>query len=127
MDDSAVVRIDGVSKTFRDFWLRPVVKAVDSLSLEIRRGEVFGLLGPNGSGKSTTIRMLLGLSRPDSGKVELFGLPPRAQRRGRARATCRSRATSIHFSPPRRPFSTTRGFPASTGVRRSAAPRSLSR
>jgi len=76
MEDDSIVRLDGVSKTFRDFWLRPVVKAVDSLSLEIRRGEVFGLLGPNGSGKSTTIRMLLGLSRPDSGSVRLFGLPP---------------------------------------------------
>ena len=53
----AVIELKDVRKTFRDFWLRPTVAAVDGLSLEVRRGEVFGLLGPNGSGKSTTIKM----------------------------------------------------------------------
>ncbi|MBS0195678.1 MAG: ABC transporter ATP-binding protein [Planctomycetes bacterium] len=48
--------------------------AVDSLSLEVRRGEVFGLLGPNGAGKSTTIGMAVGLIAPDSGTVELEGV-----------------------------------------------------
>lgn len=48
--------------------------AVDNLSLEIRRGEVFGLLGPNGAGKSTTIGMAVGLIAPDSGTVELEGV-----------------------------------------------------
>jgi ABC-2 type transport system ATP-binding protein len=48
--------------------------AVDQLNLEVRRGDVFGFLGPNGSGKTTTIRMLLGLLRPTSGTVRLFGL-----------------------------------------------------
>ena len=82
MDDEAetdaVIALEGVSRTFRDFWLRPTVKAVDGLSLRIGRGEVFGLLGPNGSGKSTTIKMILGLLRPSAGSVRLFGLPPRA-------------------------------------------------
>ena len=55
----AVVEFSGVSKIFRDFWLRPTVKAVDGLDLEIRRGEVFGLLGPNGSGKSTLLDILI--------------------------------------------------------------------
>ena len=73
-----VVEFSGVSKTFRDFWLRPTVKAVDGLDFEIRRGEVFGLLGPNGSGKSTTIKMMLGLLRPSAGVVRLFGLDPRS-------------------------------------------------
>jgi len=48
--------------------------AVDGLSLEVRRGEVFGLLGPNGAGKSTTISMCIGLIEPDSGTVELEGV-----------------------------------------------------
>ena len=73
-----VIELDGVSKTFRDFWLRPTVNAVDGLSLSVMRGEVFGLLGPNGSGKSTTIKMILGLAAPSAGKVSLFGLPPRS-------------------------------------------------
>jgi len=49
------------------------IVAVDDLSLEIRRGEVFGLLGPNGAGKSTTISMSIGLLRPDEGTIELEG------------------------------------------------------
>ena len=47
--------------------------AVDQLSLEVKRGEIFGFLGPNGAGKTTTMRMALGLIRPTSGWVELFG------------------------------------------------------
>ena len=50
----------------------PIV-ALDSLDLEIRRGEVFGLLGPNGSGKTTAIRCWLGLTRPDGGTIEVLG------------------------------------------------------
>ena len=69
--EESVIRLEKVSKTFRDFWLRPTVAAVDSLDLEVRRGEVFGLLGPNGSGKSTTIKMILGLLSPSAGKVSL--------------------------------------------------------
>lgn len=47
--------------------------AVDNLSLEVRRGEIFGFLGPNGAGKTTTIRMLLGLITPTSGSGEILG------------------------------------------------------
>ena len=71
-----VIELDGVRKTFRDFWLRPTVKAVDGLSLAVEKGEVFGLLGPNGSGKSTTIKMILGLLTPSAGQISLFGLSP---------------------------------------------------
>ena len=78
MNEETVVSLKGAKKTFRDFWLRPTVNAVDGLDLEVRRGEVFGLLGPNGSGKSTTIKMILGLLDPTSGKVEMFGRPPRS-------------------------------------------------
>ena len=74
----AVIELTDVRKTFRDFWLRPTVAAVDALSLEVRRGEVFGLLGPNGSGKSTTIKMILGLLDPSGGEVRLFGKSPRS-------------------------------------------------
>ena len=74
----AVIELKDVRKTFRDFWLRPTVSAVDGLSLEVKRGEVFGLLGPNGSGKSTTIKMILGLLDPSAGAVKLFGESPRS-------------------------------------------------
>ena len=50
--------------------------AVDDLSLEIRKGEIFGLLGPNGAGKTTTVNMAVGLLRPDSGTVDLAGEGP---------------------------------------------------
>ena len=73
-----VIELVDVRKTFRDFWLRPTVAAVDGLSLSVRRGEVFGLLGPNGSGKSTTIKMILGLLAQSAGSVRLFGLSPRS-------------------------------------------------
>ena len=70
------IELEGIVKTFRDFWLRPTVRAVDGLDLTVRKGEVFGLLGPNGSGKSTTIKIILGLLAPSAGKVRLFGLEP---------------------------------------------------
>jgi len=79
-----VVEIRGLVKTFRDFWLRPVAEAVRDIDLEVRRGDVFGLLGPNGSGKSTTIKMILGLLAPTAGTVKVFGCAPRS-RAARAR------------------------------------------
>ncbi|MFL4948352.1 ATP-binding cassette domain-containing protein [Streptomyces sp. MMS24-I31] len=65
--------------------------AVDGLDLRIRRGEIVAFLGPNGAGKTTTIDMLLGLTRPDSGHVELFGqAPQQAVRAGRVAAVLQS-------------------------------------
>ena len=61
------VSVDGVSKSFGS------LKALDSVSLRVRPGEVYGLLGPNGSGKTTLIRMLVGLILPDSGSVTVLG------------------------------------------------------
>ena len=75
--DTPVVRTEKLVKVFRDFWRRPKVRAVDGVDLEIRRGEIFGLLGPNGSGKSTTIKILLGLLHPTSGLVQVLGKSPR--------------------------------------------------
>ena len=71
-----VVQTAGLCKTFRDFWRRPRVEAVKDLNLEIRPGEIFGLLGPNGSGKTTTIKMLLGLLYPTHGRISVFGRAP---------------------------------------------------
>jgi ABC-2 type transport system ATP-binding protein len=71
-----VASIDQLTKVFRDFWRRPKVQAVNGISFDLRRGEVFGLLGPNGSGKSTTIKMMLGLLRPTSGQIRVLGQPP---------------------------------------------------
>jgi ABC-2 type transport system ATP-binding protein len=59
--------IDQVSKKFGDF------TAVRNLSLQVWPGRVFGLIGPNGAGKTTTIRMIVNITIPDSGRIELFG------------------------------------------------------
>src|SRR5213595_1073273 len=72
-----VIAVRGLTKIFKDFWGRPKARAVDNVSFEVKRGEVFGLLGPNGSGKSTTVKMLLGLLFPTKGHIELFGHSPR--------------------------------------------------
>lgn len=72
----AVVVVQRLTKVFRDFWMRSRVKAVNDISFEIRRGEVFGLLGPNGSGKSTTIKILLGLLHKTGGLVSVLGKLP---------------------------------------------------
>jgi ABC-2 type transport system ATP-binding protein len=68
-----VVETRNLSKVYRDFWGRQKVRALKALDLEIRRGEIFGLLGPNGSGKTTTIKLLLGLLFPSSGQALIFG------------------------------------------------------
>jgi len=68
-----IVETRNLSKVYRDFWGRQKVQALKALDLEIRQGEVFGLLGPNGSGKSTTIKLLLGLLFPTSGEALVFG------------------------------------------------------
>lgn len=75
--EDIIVKALGLTKVFKDFWLRDKVRAVDAIHFEILRGEVFGLLGPNGSGKSTTIKMLLGLLHPTDGKLAVFGNLPR--------------------------------------------------
>ncbi|MFX0212142.1 MAG: ABC transporter ATP-binding protein [Candidatus Hodarchaeota archaeon] len=53
-----------------------LVKAVDGISLEIRENEIFGFLGPNGAGKTTSLRMIVGLLRPDVGKISIMGHDP---------------------------------------------------
>jgi ABC-2 type transport system ATP-binding protein len=77
MADEPILTAHNLQKIFRDFWRRPRARAVDGINLELKPGEVYGLLGPNGSGKSTTIKVLLGLLHPDGGVVEVLGKPPR--------------------------------------------------
>jgi len=71
-----VVEATGLTKVFTDFWFRQKAVAVDGISFEIRRDEIFGLLGPNGSGKSTTIKMILGLLHRTKGLLSVFGKEP---------------------------------------------------
>ncbi|HEY2584920.1 MAG TPA: ABC transporter ATP-binding protein [Tepidisphaeraceae bacterium] len=73
--DNHALRIDHLSKVYKDFWGRDKVRALDDLTLTIEKGEVFGLLGPNGSGKSTTIKLLLGLIFPTAGSASILGHP----------------------------------------------------
>ncbi|HYD73894.1 MAG TPA: ABC transporter ATP-binding protein [Candidatus Binatia bacterium] len=67
MSDELVIDVRGLTKTFGD------VRAVDSFDLKVPRGAIYGFLGPNGSGKTTTIRMVCGLLKPDSGEGEVLG------------------------------------------------------
>ena len=73
MAGETVVETRALAKVYRDFWGRPKVRALKGLDLEIKQGEVFGLLGPNGSGKTTTIKLLLGLLFPTEGQALVFG------------------------------------------------------
>ena len=65
---SHTVKLSGVSKRYGN------VTAVEYLDLEVGKGEILGLLGPNGSGKSTTIKMILGLVKPDTGSINVLGI-----------------------------------------------------
>src|SRR6476620_9065064 len=66
-DSDITLRVSHVTKKFGDF------TAVDNISFDVRAGRVFGFLGPNGAGKTTTIRMIVGITAPDEGSIELFG------------------------------------------------------
>ena len=67
MDQANVITVDDLTRKFGAF------VAVDHISFQVTRGEIFGFLGPNGSGKTTTIRMLLGLLHPSSGRASVLG------------------------------------------------------
>lgn len=75
VSSEVVIETRALSKVYRDFWGRQKVRALKALDLEVRRGEIFGLLGPNGSGKSTTMKLLLGLLFPTSGSALVLGKP----------------------------------------------------
>jgi ABC-2 type transport system ATP-binding protein len=65
--NAATLTLSGVTKRYDEF------TAVNNLSLAVRRGRIFGIIGPNGAGKTTTIRMIVNITAPDEGRVELFG------------------------------------------------------
>jgi ABC-2 type transport system ATP-binding protein len=71
----ALVRVEGLCRRFG------AVRAVEGLSFEVRRGEMFGLIGPDGAGKTTTLRVILGLLKPDAGRVATCGVDPFRERR----------------------------------------------
>jgi ABC-2 type transport system ATP-binding protein len=71
-----VIATSGLAKSYKVGFFNPRRRrALDGLTLEVRRGEIFGYLGPNGSGKSTTLKILMGLVFPDEGTASVFGAP----------------------------------------------------
>ena len=76
-----VIRTDGLKRTFGRGDSEKV--AVNSISFEVKKGEIFGILGPNGAGKTTTIRMLSTLLKPTSGKAEVLGIDVSDDRRSK--------------------------------------------
>lgn len=73
IDQNLAIKVKGLTKSYGK------VRALRSIDLEVRSGEVFGFLGPNGAGKTTTIRCLLDMIRPDSGKASLLGFDPQTE------------------------------------------------
>ncbi len=72
-ESDVVIETRNLGKIYRDFWGRRKVAALKALDIEVKKGEIFGLLGPNGSGKSTTIKLIQGLLFPTSGRAFVFG------------------------------------------------------
>ena len=75
MNGEKIIEVKNLTKKFKN------LTAVKNLDLNVYRGDVFGFLGPNGAGKSTTIRMLLSLIEPTSGKIKIFGKPLKSSRK----------------------------------------------
>ena len=67
MQEENVIEVENLTKAFGDF------KAVNDISFEVKKGEIFGFLGANGAGKTTAIKMLIGISHPTSGKASVVG------------------------------------------------------
>lgn len=73
MDRQAIISVQDLTKKFGNF------TAVDGVTFDVQRGEIFGFIGPNGSGKTTSIRMMLGLLKPTEGEVEVLGIDSSTQ------------------------------------------------
>jgi ABC-type multidrug transport system ATPase subunit len=95
MSQETVISVKELTKRFRSR------TAVDALTLDVRKGDIYGFLGPNGAGKSTTMRMMLGLIKPNGGEIRLFGRNVRSERRaalGRVGAIVESPAFHLFLS-----------------------------
>lgn len=75
--ETAAISVEGISKTYGSF------RAVSDLSFDVYNGEIFAMLGPNGAGKSTTIRMILDILKPDTGRISVLGGELNPERRNR--------------------------------------------
>jgi ABC-2 type transport system ATP-binding protein len=76
MEEPAPLVTRGLTKSYRVGHIRQTLRpALVDLDLEVRRGEILGYVGPNGSGKTTTLKLLTGLLKPDSGEAQFFGMP----------------------------------------------------
>ncbi len=69
MQPTAAIHVEQISKSYGDF------RAVDQLTFDVQKGEIFAMLGPNGSGKTTTMRMILDILKPDTGRIAVLGGP----------------------------------------------------
>ncbi|MDZ4775583.1 MAG: ABC transporter ATP-binding protein [Alphaproteobacteria bacterium] len=79
--NAPALALRGLAKSFGD------KRAVASLDLDVRAGELYALLGPNGAGKTTTLRMVAGLLQPDAGEIRIFGVDARVDPKGAKRIT----------------------------------------
>lgn len=76
-DPKIALAVKGISKRYA------AVQAVDNLTFDVKAGEIFGLLGPNGAGKTTSIRMILDIIKPDSGKIDILSGPMSEDKKSR--------------------------------------------
>ena len=72
-NNDIAIKTENLTKAYRSFWGRRKILALDKLYIDIRKGEIFGLLGPNGSGKTTALKLLLGLIFPTEGRAYVLG------------------------------------------------------
>ncbi len=75
MTQERYISLRHITKKFKN------ITAVDDFSLTVNQGDIYGFLGPNGAGKSTCIRMMLGLVKPTSGDIDMFGYDIRTHRK----------------------------------------------
>ncbi len=73
----SVISVSRLSKTYHSGFRMKRIRALDDISLEVEKGEIFGFLGPNGAGKTTLIKVLMGLTEPTTGTALVFGRSPR--------------------------------------------------
>ena len=88
------IETEGLTKIFRSRWSGRELRAVDDISLRVRRGTTFGLLGPNGAGKTTFVKMLLSCTHPTAGRAMVFGHDTREPKRAGPSAICRRTTAS---------------------------------